>query len=257
MQFNICNFGKKKNMYAYGMRPYVLENEEWSQGGYQVNVVERICRYGLDKKHHQLQFKYNFTRKNSTLYFAYSIPYTYSHLQHFISEMAQQHPNELKVTKLCESLGGLELPLLHITNQVKGSENQDENIDRCENIKKKVVLLTARIHPGEPNSSHLMQGFIKALLSNEQSSKSLRKSFEFYIVPMLNPDGVVVGNFRTSFSGKDLNRQFNNLNKYVYPQITALHDLAMQLKRTHRSSFLTYFDFHTHSSKKGLFCYGP
>jgi hypothetical protein len=74
---------------------------------------------------------------------------------------------------------------------------------------------------------------------------------------MLNPDGVVAGNFRTSFSGKDLNRQFNKLNKYIFPEITALHDLAMQLKRNNRSSFQFYFDFHAHSSKKGLFCYGP
>jgi cytosolic carboxypeptidase protein 2/3 len=35
--------------------------------------------------------------------------------------------------------------------------------------------------------------------------------FVFYIVPMLNPDGVIVGNYRTSYSGKDLNRQFQNL----------------------------------------------
>jgi len=85
----------------------------------------------------------------------------------------------------------------------------------------------------------------------------LRASFVFYIVPMLNPDGVVAGNFRTSYSGKDLNRQFNKLNKYVFPEITALHDLAVQLKQGHRSGFQFYLDFHAHSSKRGLFCYGP
>jgi murein tripeptide amidase MpaA len=46
--------------------------------------------------------------------------------------------------------------------------------------------------------------------------------FIFHIVPMLNPDGVIAGNFRTSYSGKDLNRQFNKLNKYIFPEITAL-----------------------------------
>jgi hypothetical protein len=74
---------------------------------------------------------------------------------------------------------------------------------------------------------------------------------------MLNPDGVVAGNFRTSFSGKDLNRQFNKLNKYVFPEVTALCDFALELKRAQRSAFQFYFDFHAHSSKKGLFCYGP
>lgn len=52
----------------------------------------------------------------------------------------------------------------------------------------------------------------------------------FYIIPMLNPDGVVAGNFRTSYSGKDLNRQFDKINKYVYPQIYALDKLTKNLK---------------------------
>ncbi len=43
------------------------------------------------------------------------------------------------------------------------------------------------------------------------------ENFNFFIVPMLNPDGVVVGNYRTSYSGKDLNRQFDNLGKYLFP----------------------------------------
>lgn len=31
----------------------------------------------------------------------------------------------------------------------------------------------------------------------------------FHIIPMINPDGVVAGNYRTSFSGRDLNRKFD------------------------------------------------
>jgi murein tripeptide amidase MpaA len=63
----------------------------------------------------------------------------------------------------------------------------------------------------------------------------MRNMFVFYIVPMLNPDGVIVGNFRTSYSGKDLNRQFNKLNKFVFPEITYLNDLALNLKSNYRS----------------------
>ena len=36
----------------------------------------------------------------------------------------------------------------------------------------------------------------------------LRDHFVFKIVPMLNPDGVVNGNYRCSLSGQDLNRQW-------------------------------------------------
>lgn len=34
----------------------------------------------------------------------------------------------------------------------------------------------------------------------------LRKRMNFFVVPMLNPDGVIMGNSRTSAAGKDLNR---------------------------------------------------
>jgi murein tripeptide amidase MpaA len=34
----------------------------------------------------------------------------------------------------------------------------------------------------------------------------LRKKIIFRLVPMTNPDGVIVGNYRTSLSGNDLNR---------------------------------------------------
>ena len=61
----------------------------------------------------------------------------------------------------------------------------------------------------------------------------MRKMFVFYIIPMLNPDGVIVGNYRTSFSGKDLNRQFKDLNKYVFPEISRLHDLALEIRQKH------------------------
>jgi murein tripeptide amidase MpaA len=63
----------------------------------------------------------------------------------------------------------------------------------------------------------MMEGFIRQLLRDIELSNILRKMFIFHIVPMLNPDGVVAGNFRTSYSGKDLNRQFNKLDKYIFP----------------------------------------
>jgi len=58
--------------------------------------------------------------------------------------------------------------------------------------------------------------------------------YDFYIIPMLNPDGVVAGNFRTSYSGKDLNRQFDKLNKFIYPEIYALDQFAKHLKQKYK-----------------------
>lgn len=44
------------------------------------------------------------------------------------------------------------------------------------------------------------------ITSNEKVAKSLRNQYVFKIVPMLNPDGVIVGNYRCNLGGLDLNR---------------------------------------------------
>lgn len=41
----------------------------------------------------------------------------------------------------------------------------------------------------------------------------------FKIVPMLNPDGVIVGNYRCSLAGRDLNRNYKSQLKDSYPTI--------------------------------------
>jgi murein tripeptide amidase MpaA len=62
------------------------------------------------------------------------------------------------------------------------------------------------VHPGESNGSWMMQGFIKFITSNDPEAVELRKRVIFNIIPMSNPDGVIIGNYRTSLSGNDLNR---------------------------------------------------
>ena len=37
----------------------------------------------------------------------------------------------------------------------------------------------------------------------------LKQNIVFKIVPMLNPDGVMLGNYRTGVMGEDFNRKFN------------------------------------------------
>ena len=36
----------------------------------------------------------------------------------------------------------------------------------------------------------------------------MRDEFEFWILPVVNPDGVVIGNYRCNLQGKDMNRHF-------------------------------------------------
>jgi murein tripeptide amidase MpaA len=81
-------------------------------------------------------------------------------------------------------------------------------------------LINSRIHPGETNGSWVCLGIIKYLLSDDPIAVLLRKQVLFKIVPMLNVDGVVAGNYRTGLQGKDLNRAFMpSKHASVYPEV--------------------------------------
>ena len=79
-----------------------------------------------------------------------------------------------------------------------------------------------RIHPGETCGSHMLNGFLNYICSDAEEAKILRKKIIYKVIPMLNPDGVVVGNFRTSFCGKDLNRQFKTSATFLIPEVKAV-----------------------------------
>lgn len=68
----------------------------------------------------------------------------------------------------------------------------------------------------------MLNGFLKYVCSDSEEAQVLRKKVVFKIIPMLNPDGVTVGNFRTSFCGKDLNRQFKKNSTFLIPEVKAV-----------------------------------
>jgi murein tripeptide amidase MpaA len=88
----------------------------------------------------------------------------------------------------------------------------DPLIDESEKV---CIVAVGRIHPGESNASFVMKGFLDYLVSDR--AVEIRKKAVFKIIPMINPDGVVFGNYRTSLSGKDLNRQFKTKNVELFP----------------------------------------
>jgi murein tripeptide amidase MpaA len=47
---------------------------------------------------------------------------------------------------------------------------------------------------------------------------------------MLNPDGVILGNFRTSLCGRDLNRAFKSNIDMLFPEVKYLKELVIKLK---------------------------
>ena len=119
------------------------------------------------------------------------------------------------------------------------------------------MIVSGRVHPGESNSSYMMQGFIKFLLSDAFEAAELRKRIVFKIVPMINPDGVIIGNYRTSLAGNDLNRKYHTPDKELHPTVCAMKSLVNKIVNRDGKEIVSFIDMHGHSRKKNVFIYGP
>ncbi|CAD8051300.1 unnamed protein product [Paramecium sonneborni] len=237
IKFNICNFTKPQILYAKGMKPYILSKK--GQEKYFTQQGESV-KYQQLGDLYVLSFFYTYEYADDQVEFATLPPYTYTELRRKIFKWHKKSKHYLKKLKLTNTLSGLILPLLIIT---------DTNSD----INKKVFIVTARIHPSETCSSYLIQGFIQFLLSESVMAQFLRKNFIFKIIPMLNPDGVIVGNFRNGLSGVDLNRQFLETDLTLLPEVKALKNLIQD----NSTKLVGYLDFHGHQVRKNIFLYGP
>jgi murein tripeptide amidase MpaA len=89
--------------------------------------------------------------------------------------------------------------------------------------------MSARVHPGETPSSFVMNGLIKYLLSKDEQANILRQNYVFKLIPMLNPDGVARGFYRTDTRGTNLNRFYLKPSLKFHPTIYAARYLYLYL----------------------------
>ena len=71
------------------------------------------------------------------------------------------------------------------------------------------MLLRARAHAWEPGGNWVVQGLIRALLTDDEVSRRCLKRYCVYVLPMANKDGVARGLTRFNMLGKDLNRDWD------------------------------------------------
>lgn len=120
--------------------------------------------------------------------------------------------------------------------------------------KRKGIVISSRVHPGETGASFMMKGIIDYLVGPSLGAKLLRDTFVFKIVPMLNADGVIYGNTRCGLAGVDLNRVWIEPSQKLHPTIYALKKLIGDFQK--ERELYVYCDLHGHSRKKNMFMYG-
>ena len=167
---------------------------QWQRIGTNIQYIKTLNGpFPKRREYYTLSFTHKFEFDKDIVEFAYSYPYTYSDLVKYISSP----PCSIYAHKenLCKTISGYDCDYLIIT-----ANNDNES--------KRGVIFTARVHPGETIGSWMIHGAIDFLVSNDSVAQRLRENFIFMIVPMLNPDGVIQGNYRTSLMGCDLNRRY-------------------------------------------------
>ena len=119
----------------------------------------------------------------------------------------------------------------------------------------RTVVFTSRVHPGETPASFVCEGIIDFLLSSDPVAEDLRERFVFLIVPMLNPDGCFLGNYRCCSLGYDLNRCWLSPSAWSHPSIHYLKKLLLQMTVDSPTRLDFFLDMHAHAGSTHAFTY--
>jgi hypothetical protein len=222
---------------------------EWYRDGTNISYTPNNIRKleSSKKTLYTLSFNYEFPFSEDTVYFAYSCPYTYSDLIEVLTKIeCDEKKSEFCLRKtLCRTLAGNRCEYLTIT-----AKDPEANLSH-----RKTVVLSARVHPGETVGSWMMQGVLDFLTNpTDPEAILLRRNFVFKIIPMLNPDGVINGNYRCSLAGCDLNRKWKTPSRTIHPCIYNAKKMILNLCKEREMAF--FCDLHGHSRKKDVFMYG-
>lgn len=252
VKFNILNFMKRKSLIKKGMKPVVYSK---TLGLLDLDNVVYTKTFEDSKEYYTVSFELSFNVHDDICTFSLCRPYRYTDLLNMFKEIEQV--NELqpsveitndtltyKRNVLCKSLGGLPVYVVTVSS---GKDDNSAN-------KKKAAVFTARVHPSETVASYVIESFLIFLIGTSPQAVALRHNFVFKIIPMLNPDGVVCGNSRTSLSGHDLNRVWIDPDPKVDPCVYYTKHFIKNLTKKYEISI--YSDFHGHGKKLGSFIYG-
>jgi uncharacterized repeat protein (TIGR02543 family) len=141
---------------------------------------------------------YTFTQSftSNEVYIATFFPFPYAEMQSFVSTVDASE--WVEKTVLGSSEQGRDINLLTITNP---------SIPLAD---KTVIYIVGRQHSAETASSYMLRGLINFLISGDAVAQRLRDDFVWYIVPMVNPDGVYLGASRATADLRNANRDWKN-----------------------------------------------
>ena len=251
--FIISGFFRDAQLHYLGVQPTALSINKLKRGIGWERIGNKL-NFWCSKQtpiapEYNFSFSFTVTQKD-TMYFSYLYPYNYTDVKNYLSK------KNLPFTVIGKTHGGLELPAL-FWDADEQNFKQPVPSPQTKTIgskKKPLIVIAARLHPGESNSSYAMEGFMTTLFNGSEHSSELLSNFSFLLLPMMNPDGVVCGYYRPQLNGIDLNRVWKHPEKNLHPEAYAVTRLLDNLVQTRPLLFL--LDFHGHTAQCNAFSYG-
>ena len=260
VNLSIMNMLRKRTKYQNGIKIWIYSKKKnlehnnigWHHTNedvkYYKNFLYRLIK-GKRQYFYTLSFDYTFEYDNDEIYFANCIPFTYTDVMKELNEYTKYENNKYPFfhrKTLCTTLAGNDVDYITINNS---NLNKFEE----ESSKKNGIVLFARQHPSETVGSWTIKGAIEFLMGDSDEAKYLRDNFIFKIIPMINVDGVIMGNTRTSLAGCDLNRRWSNPNEFLHPEIYSAKELIMNFASNKKIECIV--DFHGHFGAFNSFFY--
>ncbi|XP_006622667.1 cytosolic carboxypeptidase 6 [Apis dorsata] len=242
--FNIVNISKSANLFRNGMTPLVKSS---SRSKWQRIPRDQVFYYksAQHQNHYILSFAFSFDREEDVYQFALTYPYSYSRYLAHLDNLCTRLTYTKRET-IATSIQKRKIELVTITS----------NLDDVQDRSRKVVVVLARVYPGESPSSFVCQGLMDFLVSSHPIAQVLRNYIVFKIVPMLNPDGVFLGNYRSTLIGADLNRSWNKISEWLHPALVAIKPILKNLDKNSLTPLDCVLDLHAHTNATGIFVYG-
>jgi hypothetical protein len=106
------------------------------------------------------------------------------------------------------------------------------------------VVVVGRQHPPEATGSLGLMRFIESTLGDGEVARDFRATHRVLCVPLVNPDGVHEGQWRSTLGAVDANRDWNDFSQ---PETRAVRDAIAALDAREDSRIVLLLDFHTTS----------
>lgn len=185
---------EKRNMKFIGMQGPAISRDAgrtWNwMGGESVDGSAFECEFEAGKP----------------LCLAVTIPYMQNNLDRFLRDHLDN--KHLTVGELTKTRDGRSVELLQISQPGK---------DRT------AVLITARHHACETMASYLLEGFLRAAMSNSEAGQTFRDRYVLYSVPIVDKDGVQSGDQGKNRNPHDHNRDY--IETPLFPEVAGIMKL--------------------------------